>query len=213
MLKKAVLLSTLALVAACSDDEGLPSDSSGIDLSRGGYSCYTMSTNYGDVQLAIDVQRAPITAANFDTYVSAEFYDGLIFHRVIDGFMIQGGAFNTALEFKTPGSAIENESTNGLKNYRGRLAMARTSSPHSATSQFFINTVNNHFLDNENANDGWGYAVFGGVIDGMDVVDTISALSTSVQQATINGSTGDMSDVPDSPAIMEQISKVSCPAS
>lgn len=210
MLKKSLLLCSLIL-SGCVDDEPsenldypvLQNDVAEINLRRGDYSCYQMQTNFGGITLALDNYYAPSTSDNFDTYVMAGFYNGLIFHRVIDGFMIQGGGFNDALQRQETLPAIKAESKNGLKNYRGRIAMARTTDPHSATSQFFINTVDNHGLNYGKASDGWGYTVFGGVIDGMDTVDAIS----DVETGTISG----FGDLPLEPVIIEQVDKITCP--
>lgn len=136
-----------------------------------------LQTNRGDILLELDEENAPTTVANFLRYVEDNHYDGTIFHRVIEGFMIQGGGFDKQLQEKSTREPIANESHNGLTNNRGSIAMARTSEPHSATSQFFINTVDNNFL-NKGERDPYGYAVFGQVIDGMDVVDAIAATPT-----------------------------------
>jgi peptidyl-prolyl cis-trans isomerase B (cyclophilin B) len=123
---------------------------------------------------------APETVVNFLSYVDAKFYDGTIFHRVIPNFMIQGGGFTADMERKPGKGPIQNEADKGLKNDRGTIAMARTGDPHSATAQFFINTINNDFLNHKNkTQQGWGYAAFGKVIEGMDVVDAISAVKTT----------------------------------
>ncbi|MDT8999160.1 peptidylprolyl isomerase [Paucibacter sp. APW11] len=137
-----------------------------------------LSTNKGDIRIELDAEKAPKSVANFVQYVKAGHYNGTIFHRVIDGFMIQGGGFTQKLEQKPVRAPIPLESTNGLKNVRGSIAMARTMVPDSATSQFFINVQDNPGLDAENARDGRGYAVFGQVIEGMDVVDKIRAIPT-----------------------------------
>jgi len=150
----------------------------------------------GNIVLELYADQAPFTTQNFINYVQSGFYNGLIFHRVISGFMIQGGGFDANLTPKTTGPAIINESSNGLSNLRGSIAMARTSDPHSATSQFFINHANNSFLDYvpvvydsyDNAYSYYGYCVFGQVVSGMNVVDAIAALPTT----TKNG----MTDVP-----------------
>ena len=124
-------------------------------------------------------EKAPETVKNFLNYVEAKFYDGTIFHRVIPNFMIQGGGFTSDMKTKSAGAPIKNEADNGLKNERGTIAMARTGDPHSATAQFFINAVNNDFLNHKSkTQQGWGYVVFGKVITGMDVVDAISAVKT-----------------------------------
>ena len=142
-----------------------------------------LTTTLGDITVAVDAQNAPKSAENFLRYVRDGFYDGTIFHRVIDGFMLQAGGFNEAFEKKKTRDPIANEANNMLKNKRGTLAMARTGDPHSATSQFFINVVDNAFLDHTAQSPrGWGYAVFAKVIDGMDVVDKIKAVATGNHQ-------------------------------
>ena len=138
-----------------------------------------METSEGTIVLELDAVKAPGTTKNFLQYVDDGFYDGTVFHRVIPGFMIQGGGFNPGMQQKQPRDPIENEADNGLKNMRGTIAMARTGDPHSATAQFFINSVDNDFLNHSGKNaNGWGYAVFGEVIDGIDVVGKISAVET-----------------------------------
>ena len=137
-----------------------------------------ISTTAGDLRIELDDVKAPVTVANFLSYVNKGYYDGTIFHRVIRNFMIQGGGFEAGMKQKASDAPIQNEAKNGLKNEKYTLAMARTSAPHSASSQFFINTTNNGFLDNEQAQDGWGYAVFGRVVDGLAVVDQIGATKT-----------------------------------
>ena len=137
-----------------------------------------MTTTQGDLRIELDDAKAPISVANFLSYVNKGFYDGTIFHRVIRNFMIQGGGFESGMKQKDTDAQIQNEAKNGLKNDKYTLAMARTSAPHSATAQFFINTTNNGFLNNDQAQDGWGYAVFGKVVDGTDVVDTIEKVKT-----------------------------------
>lgn len=138
-----------------------------------------LDTNYGEIVVELFAADAPVTVDNFLGYVNSGFYDFLIFHRVKYNFMIQGGGFDLALNIRTPGEPIINESYNGLSNVRGTLAMARGGDPNSASSQFFINHVDNLYLDRENAEDGFGYCVFGEVVSGMDVVDTIAAVPTS----------------------------------
>ncbi|MBK8068779.1 MAG: peptidyl-prolyl cis-trans isomerase [Rhodanobacteraceae bacterium] len=141
-----------------------------------------IKTNQGDITVELDAAKAPKSVENFVAYVKAGQYDGTIFHRVIDNFMIQGGGYTTELVPKGGERApIQNEATNGLSNLRGTLAMARTMDPHSATSQFFINVVDNKALDHVSTADGrtWGYAVFGKVISGMEVVDKIKVMPTS----------------------------------
>ncbi|MCE5394477.1 MAG: peptidyl-prolyl cis-trans isomerase [Acidithiobacillus sp.] len=138
-----------------------------------------LHTNKGDIYLELDVEKAPATVANFLQYMDEGFFDGTIFHRVIPGFMIQGGGFDSRMQQKSTHDPIENEASNGLKNLRGSIAMARTSDPHSATAQFFINLVDNDFLDfRAPSGNGWGYAVFGRVSAGMDIVDRIAQTPT-----------------------------------
>jgi len=137
-----------------------------------------LSTTQGDLRIELDDAKAPVSVANFLSYVNKGFYDGTIFHRVIRNFMIQGGGFESGMKQKDTDAQIQNEAKNGLKNDKYTLAMARTSAPHSATAQFFINTTDNGFLNNDQAQDGWGYAVFGKVVDGREVVDAIGAVKT-----------------------------------
>lgn len=139
-----------------------------------------LSTNFGDITLELDADKAPITVANFLQYVDSGFYNGVIFHRVIDGFMIQGGGFDANMKQKTTKDEIKNEADNGLVNNKYTVAMARTSIPDSASSQFFINIADNDFLNHTaKTSSGWGYCVFGKVIDGMDVVDKIAGVATT----------------------------------
>jgi peptidyl-prolyl cis-trans isomerase B (cyclophilin B) len=138
-----------------------------------------METSKGKMVIELFPEKAPETVKNFLNYVEAKFYDGTIFHRVIPKFMIQGGGFTSDMKKKTAGTPIKNEADNGLKNERGTIAMARTGDPHSATAQFFINSVNNDFLNHKGkTQQGWGYVVFGKVTSGLDVVDAISAVKT-----------------------------------
>lgn len=138
-----------------------------------------METSMGNIVLELNQKKAPISVNNFLQYVQQGFYEGTIFHRVIDGFMLQGGGFTQDYEKKYTGRAIKNEADNGLKNKRGTVAMARTGQPHSATSQFFINVADNRFLNHTaKTNQGWGYTVFGKVVEGMDVVDKIRRVKT-----------------------------------
>ena len=138
-----------------------------------------VTTSHGSFAIALDPARAPTSVANFLRYVDAGHYDGTVFHRVIPTFMIQGGGFDQRLEKKPVEAPIQNEADNGLKNTRGTVAMARTSDPHSATAQFFVNVVDNAFLDHQaKSGTGWGYAVFGKVIEGMETVDKIKAVPT-----------------------------------
>ena len=137
-------------------------------------------TNFGDIKIELDFDKAPKTAENFKQYVEEGFYDGTIFHRVIDGFMIQGGGFEPGMKQKATREPIENEADNGLKNDLGTLAMARTMDPHSASAQFFINVKDNDFLNHSGKTmQGWGYAVFGKVTDGMDVINQIKGVRTT----------------------------------
>ena len=139
-----------------------------------------MTTSLGVIDIELDAGKAPKTVANFLGYVDKGFYNGTIFHRVIPGFMIQGGGMTAGMKEKPTGAKIQNEADNGLKNLAGTLAMARTSDPHSASAQFFINTVDNSFLDHRDKTmQGWGYAVFGKITKGMDVVKKIEAVQTS----------------------------------
>jgi peptidyl-prolyl cis-trans isomerase B (cyclophilin B) len=158
-----------------------------------------LKTNKGDITLTLDSAKAPKTVANFLEYVKKGHYDSTIFHRVIDNFMVQGGGMTAGLKEKASGAQIENEADNGLKNERGTVAMARTSDPHSATAQFFINVGDNDFLNHSAKNaQGWGYAVFGKVTDGMDVVDVIRKVKT--------GNSGFHQDVPTEDVVIEKAS-------
>lgn len=140
----------------------------------------TLHTNFGDITLELNAEKAPITTANFLQYVDNGFYDGTIFHRVINGFMIQGGGFDTSMNQKETADEIKNEAENGLANDIYTIAMARTSAPHSASSQFFINVANNEFLNHTSPTaSGWGYCVFGKVTAGMDVIDKIRHVATT----------------------------------
>ena len=155
-----------------------------------------LKTSKGDITLELDAARAPVTVANFLTYVRSGQYDGTIFHRVMPGFMIQGGGFTSDMTQKPTGAPIKNEADNGLKNLRGTVAMARTTVVDSATSQFFINLVDNKSLDFTAATAaGWGYAVFGKVTAGMETVDAIAAVPTTTKGANAN--------VPQEPVIIE----------
>lgn len=137
-------------------------------------------TNFGEITLELDAEKAPITTANFLQYVDNGFYSGTIFHRIIDGFMIQGGGFDASMNQKQTADEIKNEADNGLKNDKYTIAMARTSAPHSASSQFFINAGDNDFLNHTaQTSSGWGYCVFGKVVAGMDVVDKIRQVATT----------------------------------
>ncbi|MFO7646604.1 MULTISPECIES: peptidylprolyl isomerase [Halomonas] len=139
-----------------------------------------LQTNFGDITVELDHEKAPKTAANFEQYVRDGFYDNTLFHRVIDGFMVQGGGFDLEFNQKPTRDPIENEADNGLTNATGTLAMARTQDPHSATAQFFINVSDNDFLNHSGKSiQGWGYCVFGRVAEGMEVVEKIKAVATT----------------------------------
>ena len=156
-----------------------------------------LKTNKGDITLTLDAVKAPKTVANFLAYVKSGHYDGTIFHRVIDNFMIQGGGMAPGMKQKPTHAEIENEANNGLKNVNGSVAMARTNEPHSASSQFFINVNDNDFLNHTAPTaQGWGYAVFGAVSDGMDVVNAIRKVKT--------GSSGFHQDVPTEDVVIEK---------
>ena len=140
----------------------------------------TLHTNFGDIKIKLFTDKAPITCENFLSYCKEGFYNNTIFHRVINGFMIQGGGMNSGLEEKSTKAPIKNEANNGLSNKVGTIAMARTMDPHSASSQFFINVNDNDFLDfKSDTSDGWGYCVFGEVVEGMEVVNKIKEVETS----------------------------------
>ena len=159
-----------------------------------------IKTNFGTIEAELFEDKAPETVANFAGYAKSGHYDGTIFHRVIDGFMIQGGGFTPGMNQKATRAPVKNEAGNGLSNLRGTIAMARTSDPHSATSQFFINTVDNKYLDYTSPTPrGWGYCVFARVTDGMDVVDAISKVTT--------GFSGPHQNVPEEPVVIEKVEK------
>ena len=159
----------------------------------------TIKTSVGDIQLELNDEKAPITVENFKTIASSGYYEGTIFHRVINGFMIQGGGLTADMNNKPSGTGpIQNEANNGLPNDRGTIAMARTMDPHSATSQFFINHKDNAFLNHTGeTSQGWGYAVFGMVTEGMDIVDQIAEVAT--------GSSGAYQDVPEEVITIESV--------
>ena len=160
-----------------------------------------LETSMGDIVVQLNSRKAPLSTANFLQYVKSGFYDGTIFHRVIKGFMIQGGGLTKDMKEKSGHAPIKNEASNGLRNQRYTIAMARTSDPDSATSQFFINTVNNRFLDADKAQDGVGYAVFGEVIKGTDVVRKIEAVPTTTH--------GNYQDVPATPVVIKSATVLS----
>ena len=155
-------------------------------------------TTFGDIKLELDAEKAPVTVANFLEYARAGFYNGTIFHRVINNFMIQGGGFDINMEQKAVGKPIDNEADNGLKNDFGTIAMARTMEPHSATAQFFINVKDNDFLNHSGKNmQGWGYTVFGKMVEGEEVLEKIRNVPT--------GSSGGHQDVPNEAVIIESV--------
>ena len=160
-----------------------------------------VETSAGDFVMQLDPERAPLSVANFLKYVTDGFYDGTVFHRVVNGFVIQGGGYTTEFALKTPGPALVNESGNGLSNRRGSVAMARTGEPHSADAQFFVNLADNVALDPKPTR--WGYAVFGEVIQGLEVVDEIGHRATS--------SKAGMQDVPVEPIVIRKISVLKTP--
>ena len=157
-----------------------------------------LNTNMGTITLELAADKAPVTVENFLNYVKSGFYDGTLFHRVIENFMIQGGGMEPGMKEKATNAPIKNEADNGLSNERGSIAMARTPDPHSATAQFFINVKDNTFLDFRNpSTQGWGYCVFGKVVEGMDVVDKIRSVQT--------GNAGFHQDVPIEDVIIESV--------
>ena len=157
-----------------------------------------LHTNHGNIQIELFKDKAPLTCANFEQYCRDGHYDGTLFHRVIDGFMIQGGGYLSGFSEKATREPIKNEANNGLKNKVGTLAMDRTSEPHSATSQFFINVADNDYLDFRNESEqGWGYCVFAAVVGGMDVVNKIKSVKT--------GRSGMHRDVPKDDVIIERV--------
>lgn len=161
----------------------------------------TIKTNHGDITLELDAKNAPVSVANFLSYVESGHYNGTIFHRVISNFMIQGGGFEPGMQQKEVNAPIPNEANNGLKNDEYTVAMARTSDPHSATAQFFINVKDNDFLNfSSETGQGWGYAVFGKVVDGKDVVKKIKEVKT--------GQNGPFGDVPTEDVIIESVTTV-----
>lgn len=158
-----------------------------------------MSTNLGDLTIELYPDQAPETVENFLQYTSDGFYDGTIFHRVIPGFVLQGGGFTSDIERKPTRDPIRNEADNGLENLRGTLSMARLPDPHSATSQFFVNLVDNPHLDHQGGGQ-WGYAVFGKVVEGMDVIDEIAGVETTTRSGH--------NDVPAEPVVIEEARRV-----
>ena len=187
----------MAITVAVAPATGLTQDNS---TSKQGANMVTvtMETNKGVITLELDREKAPDSVENFVTYAKSGHYDGTIFHRVIPGFMIQGGGFDSSMKQKDTNPPIKNEAANGLKNDKGTVAMARTNVPDSATSQFFINAKDNDFLNHTSPTpQGWGYAVFGKVTDGMDVVESIENVATANK--------GGQQDVPVSDVIIEKV--------
>lgn len=191
---KHVTLAILALLA-------LPLAAMAAEPAKVGNPHVRLTTNLGVIELELDARRAPKTVANFLQYVDSGFYNGTIFHRVIPGFMIQGGGMLPGMKEKPTRASIANEADNGLKNSAGTIAMARTSDPHSASAQFFINTVDNAFLDHRGkTQQGWGYAVFGKVTKGMDVVRKIEAVPT--------GNAGMHQNVPKQDVVLQGMARI-----
>ena len=185
------------LLAHCSAQEAGPSTVVLETTQEVGPPTVVLETTIGKIVLELDPEKAPITVSNFLKYVDSQHFDGTIFHRVIPDFMIQGGGFSEDLTEKTTNAPIQNEADNGLSNTRGTIAMARTNDPHSATAQFFINSVDNPRLNHRSKSpSGWGYTVFGKVTEGMEVVDTMSKVRTGRQ--------GGMADVPIESIILER---------
>ena len=184
---KQLLTALFALILCCAMQISHASPTKNL-LTQGKQKMVKLHTNHGDITLQLDAEKAPVTVQNFLDYVNAGFYENTIFHRVIGSFMIQGGGFEPGMNQKKVNAPIKNEAKNGLKNDKYTIAMARTGDPHSATAQFFINTGDdNSFLDYP-GQDGWGYCVFGKVVEGMDVVDAIRKVKT--------GNKGGHADVP-----------------
>jgi peptidyl-prolyl cis-trans isomerase B (cyclophilin B) len=193
-----VVAVALADGAVAADDEAKQDD----PAAAGGKPRVVLVTSLGDITLELNDEKAPGTVKNFLRYVDDKFYDGLIFHRVIEGFMVQGGGFTPDIKKKDTRDPIQNEADNGLKNDRGTIAMARTPDPHSATAQFFINVVNNNALNHTEKSDrGWGYCVFGKVVEGMETVDKIRRVKT---QTLPNG----LRDVPVEPVVIVKARRV-----
>jgi cyclophilin family peptidyl-prolyl cis-trans isomerase len=190
MLKKIALALTLSLLFCCATVAGAAEARNPVVL---------METSLGKIKIELFAKEAPVSVKNFLDYVNKGFYSGTIFHRVISGFMVQGGGFTTEFQQKPTTAPIINEAGNGLKNDRGTIAMARTGAPDSATSQFFINVVNNDGL-NRPRPDGFGYAVFGKVVEGMGVVDKIRGVKTGIKMG--------MPDVPETPVVIKSVTVV-----
>lgn len=192
------LVMVVVLAAALSACDVFKKKKDKVKKVKGVSSMVLISTSLGDIKVKLDREKAPITVDNFLAYVNEGFYNGVIFHRVISGFMVQTGGFTKDMKQKPPKPAIQNEAKNGLLNKRGSLAMARTSEVNSATSQFFINLADNAFLDHGQRD--YGYAVFGSVVEGMDVVDKIGAVQT--------GTAGGFRDVPQTPVVINSVQTI-----
>lgn len=191
-LSAALLATTVGVAAACAAEPTPDAPEAPMTKTR-----VELQTSLGNVVLELDPTKAPRTVENFLAYVRAGFYDGTVFHRVIPGFMVQGGGFTPDMQQKQTQAPIVNEADNGLENDRGTIAMARTGDPHSATAQFFVNLVDNRPLNHTGKSmQGWGYTVFGEVVSGMDVVDRIARVPT--------GRSGPHSDVPREPVVIER---------
>ena len=209
-LKLSALLILLTGLSACNGDKPTPAASAtapysaNINLDSGDYVCARIASTMGDIDIALDTKRAPISSKNFMDYANSGFYAGTTFHRVINNFMIQGGGWTTDFMRKETKEPIHNEADNGLKNINGSLAMARTMEPHSATAQFFINVNDNISLDHQaKSTRGWGYAVFGQVVNGMNVVDKIKMVPTEAKGMMPQ-------DVPVDDIIITAVNEVNC---
>jgi cyclophilin family peptidyl-prolyl cis-trans isomerase len=189
------------LLAGCSGPEAEPQAATRPEPVKETKTMLLMKTTKGDIKLELDAEKAPNTVANFLKYVESGHYNGTIFHRVISSFMIQGGGFTADMKQKPAPHTVDNEANNGLKNDLGTIAMARTSDPHSAGAQFFINTKNNDFLNFKSpTQQGWGYCVFGKVVEGMDVVKAIDGVAT--------GNQGHFGDVPREPITITEVTVI-----
>ena len=183
----------LVLLAGCTSDEPEPTAAPAVAQPTA-----TLTTSMGDIVVALNSDKAPATVENFLNYAAKGTYDRTIFHRVISGFMIQGGGFDESMDKRPARATVKNESDNGLRNFRGTIAMARTQDPHSASNQFFINVADNGFLDyGAQGSTRWGYAVFGRVVEGMEVVDQIQSVATA--------QSGQYSDVPKTAVIIKSV--------
>jgi len=203
MFKCGIVIMITAFLFSCESpiDEAVKKE---IDITSGNYDCITLTTNLGTISLALDNVKAPQSVSNFLRYSNSLAYNDSIFHRVIDGFVVQGGGYDSSFNSIDTDAPITNEADNGLLNVRGSIAAARAAAPHSATSQFYINTVNNPGLDHiGDTSTGWGYAVFGQVINGMDVVDAIGTTATGA------GGPFDQ-DVPLDQVVIQTSQSVSC---